>query len=90
MLQKLTICLSAWLVDSIKWLRDDSIIIGCLQVNEDGEEEGYLVQVIKSKEHKFSVGYFLCFKFCFLFLDINLQFFFISQFMCWFNILITF
>ncbi|KAJ6798678.1 nuclear pore complex protein NUP214 [Iris pallida] len=41
-------------VDSIKWVRDDSIIIGCLRVNEDGNEEGYLVQVITSGEHKFS------------------------------------
>ncbi|ONK62815.1 uncharacterized protein A4U43_C07F8420 [Asparagus officinalis] len=41
-------------VDSIKWLRDDSIIIGCFQVNEDGEEEGYLVQVVKSKDRTFS------------------------------------
>jgi len=41
-------------VDSIKWLRDDSIIIGCFQVNEVGDEEGYLVQVIKSKGHNFS------------------------------------
>lgn len=41
-------------VDSIKWVRDDSLIIGCLRVNEDGNEEGYLVQVITSGEHKFS------------------------------------
>ncbi|XP_026661439.2 nuclear pore complex protein NUP214 isoform X2 [Phoenix dactylifera] len=41
-------------VDSIEWVRDDSIIIGCFRVNEDGIEEGYLVQVITSKERKFT------------------------------------
>ncbi|KAG1371445.1 putative nuclear pore complex protein NUP214 [Cocos nucifera] len=41
-------------VDSIEWVRDDSIIIGCFRVNEDDIEEGYLVQVITSKERKFT------------------------------------
>jgi len=38
-------------VDSIKWVRSDSIVIGCLQLTEDGEEN-YFVQVIKSKENR--------------------------------------
>ncbi|KAJ8618612.1 hypothetical protein MRB53_014798 [Persea americana] len=37
-------------VDSIKWVRVDSIIIGCLQLTDDGDEEGYLVQVITNNE----------------------------------------
>nr|XP_029124017.1 nuclear pore complex protein NUP214 isoform X3 [Elaeis guineensis] len=41
-------------VDSIEWVRDDSIIIGCFRVNEDDIEEDYLVQVITSKECKFT------------------------------------
>lgn len=39
-------------VDSIEWVRDDSIVVGCVRVNEDGNEEGYLIQVITSREHK--------------------------------------
>ncbi|KAH0469100.1 hypothetical protein IEQ34_002332 [Dendrobium chrysotoxum] len=41
-------------VDSIRWVRHDSIVIGCTQLIEDGDEEGYLVQVIVSGEHKFT------------------------------------
>lgn len=41
-------------VDSIRWVRPDSIILGCFQLTDDGNEENYLVQVIKSKEGKFS------------------------------------
>jgi nuclear pore complex protein Nup214 len=35
-------------VDSIGWVRDDSIVVGCLRVDEEGNEVGYLVQVIRS------------------------------------------
>ncbi|EXB53601.1 hypothetical protein L484_005150 [Morus notabilis] len=41
-------------VDSIRWVRPDSIILGCFQLTDDENEENYLVQVIKSKEGKFS------------------------------------
>ncbi|XP_020597673.1 nuclear pore complex protein NUP214 [Phalaenopsis equestris] len=41
-------------VDSIKWLRHDSIVVGCTQSKEDGDEDGYLVQVISSGQHKFN------------------------------------
>jgi len=40
-------------VDSIGWIRDDSIVIGCVRLNEDDNEEGYLVQVIRSEENTF-------------------------------------
>ncbi|XP_078437688.1 nuclear pore complex protein [Wolffia australiana] len=33
-------------VDSVKWAGNDSIVIGCVQVNDDNEEIDYLVQVI--------------------------------------------
>lgn len=36
-------------VDSVKWIRPDSIVIGCVQLTEDGKEENYLVQVIRSR-----------------------------------------
>jgi nuclear pore complex protein Nup214 len=39
-------------VDSISWARDDSIVIGCVRLNEDNGD-GYLVQVIKSEEKSF-------------------------------------
>ncbi|KAK3128068.1 hypothetical protein QOZ80_7AG0582120 [Eleusine coracana subsp. coracana] len=39
-------------VDSICWVRDDSIVIGCVRLIEDNEE-GYLIQVIKSEENSF-------------------------------------
>ncbi|VAH42037.1 unnamed protein product [Triticum turgidum subsp. durum] len=35
-------------VDSIGWVRDDSIVVGCVRLNEESNEEGYLVQVIRS------------------------------------------
>ncbi|XP_044964279.1 nuclear pore complex protein NUP214 isoform X1 [Hordeum vulgare subsp. vulgare] len=35
-------------VDSIGWVRDDSIVVGCVRLNEESDEEGYLVQVIRS------------------------------------------
>uniref|UniRef100_A0A0E0I5U5 Nuclear pore complex protein NUP214 n=1 Tax=Oryza nivara TaxID=4536 RepID=A0A0E0I5U5_ORYNI len=35
-------------VDSIGWVRDDSIVVGSVRLNEEGNEEGYLVQVIRS------------------------------------------
>ncbi|XP_027934105.1 nuclear pore complex protein NUP214 isoform X2 [Vigna unguiculata] len=36
-------------VDYVKCIRPDSIVIGCIQVTEDGKEENYLVQVIRSR-----------------------------------------
>ncbi|XP_077245529.1 nuclear pore complex protein isoform X2 [Tasmannia lanceolata] len=33
-------------VDAIKWVRCDTIIIGCIQLTKDGKEEGYMVRVI--------------------------------------------
>ncbi|XP_019055049.1 PREDICTED: nuclear pore complex protein NUP214 isoform X2 [Nelumbo nucifera] len=39
-------------VDCIKWVRHDCIILGCFQLTEDGKEEGYLVQVIISRNGK--------------------------------------
>uniref|UniRef100_A0A803LXZ4 Nuclear pore complex protein NUP214 n=1 Tax=Chenopodium quinoa TaxID=63459 RepID=A0A803LXZ4_CHEQI len=39
-------------VDSIKWVRSDSIVVGCFQQTEDGKEENYFVQVITSKAGK--------------------------------------
>ncbi|XP_058196407.1 nuclear pore complex protein NUP214-like isoform X2 [Rhododendron vialii] len=41
-------------VDSIRWVRPDSIILGCFQLTSDGKEENYLVQVITSKDGKFT------------------------------------
>uniref|UniRef100_A0ACD5YZT8 Uncharacterized protein n=1 Tax=Avena sativa TaxID=4498 RepID=A0ACD5YZT8_AVESA len=35
-------------VDSIGWVRDDSIVVGCVRLEEVGTEEGYMVQVIRS------------------------------------------
>ncbi|KAK4270922.1 hypothetical protein QN277_019687 [Acacia crassicarpa] len=37
-------------VDCIKWVRPDSIVIGSFQLAEDGKEENYLLQVIKSRD----------------------------------------
>ncbi|KAJ4970400.1 hypothetical protein NE237_003499 [Protea cynaroides] len=52
-------------VDSLKWVRSDSIIVGCFQLTEDGGEEGYLVQVITSRDGKItdasSKQFVLCF-----------------------------
>ncbi|KAK9669827.1 hypothetical protein RND81_13G157200 [Saponaria officinalis] len=39
-------------VDSIRWVRADSIVVGCLQI-EGGEEKNYFLQVIMSEEGKF-------------------------------------
>ncbi|KAK2401393.1 hypothetical protein P8452_08114 [Trifolium repens] len=41
-------------VDSVKCVRPDSIIIGCFQLTEDGQEENYLIQVISSKHGEIS------------------------------------
>ncbi|KAK8918677.1 hypothetical protein KSP39_PZI021619 [Platanthera zijinensis] len=38
-------------VDSIKWVRHDSIVFGCVQLKEDCEDDRYLVQVITSGEY---------------------------------------
>ncbi|KAG0477530.1 hypothetical protein HPP92_014371 [Vanilla planifolia] len=39
-------------VDSIKWVRDDSIVIGCVELIEDGGEGRYLIQVVTSRDYK--------------------------------------
>ncbi|XP_051142716.1 nuclear pore complex protein NUP214 [Andrographis paniculata] len=36
-------------VDSVRWVRSDCIAVGCFLINEDGEEEHYVVQVITTK-----------------------------------------
>ncbi|PIA53292.1 hypothetical protein AQUCO_00900103v1 [Aquilegia coerulea] len=41
-------------VDSINWVRQDCIVLGCFRITEDGKEDGYLIQVISSKEGKVS------------------------------------
>ncbi|XP_050368451.1 nuclear pore complex protein NUP214 isoform X2 [Argentina anserina] len=41
-------------VDTIRWVRSDSIILGYFQLNADGNEENYLVQVIQIKDGKFT------------------------------------
>lgn len=37
-------------VDSVRWIRPDCIAVGCFELNDDGEEHNYIVQVITSKE----------------------------------------
>lgn len=37
-------------VDSVRWIRPDCIAVGCFELNDDGEEQNYIVQVITSKE----------------------------------------
>ncbi|KAM4084594.1 hypothetical protein ACB094_08G144300 [Castanea mollissima] len=39
-------------VDSIRWVRPDCIILGCFRLTADGQEENYIVQVIRNKEGK--------------------------------------
>ncbi|KAJ6702736.1 NUCLEAR PORE COMPLEX PROTEIN NUP214 ISOFORM X1 [Salix viminalis] len=39
-------------VDSIRWVRHDSIIVGCFQQTADGKEENYRLQVISRKDGK--------------------------------------
>lgn len=39
------------LVDAVRWVRPDSIVLGCIQVNDDGEET-YALQVITGKNGK--------------------------------------
>lgn len=39
-------------MDSIRWVRRDSIIVGCFQQTADGKEENYLLQVISRKDGK--------------------------------------
>ncbi|KAE9601245.1 hypothetical protein Lal_00024059 [Lupinus albus] len=43
-------------VDSVKCIRPDSIIVGCFQLDEDGKEENYLVQVIRSRAGEITRG----------------------------------
>ncbi|XP_019155600.1 PREDICTED: nuclear pore complex protein NUP214 isoform X2 [Ipomoea nil] len=38
-------------VDAVRWVRPDSIVLGCIQVNDDGEET-YALQVITGKNGK--------------------------------------
>jgi hypothetical protein len=40
-------------VDSNGWVRDDSIVIGCVRLDEEGNEVGYLIQVIRSGGNTF-------------------------------------
>ncbi|KAK4792947.1 hypothetical protein SAY86_023382 [Trapa natans] len=37
-------------VDSVKWIRPDCIVLGCFELNSDGMEENYFVEVIRSKD----------------------------------------
>ena len=53
-------------VDTIRWIRNDSIILGCFQLNADGNEENYLVQVIQIKHGKFTNVSNLWLNFCLL------------------------
>ncbi|KAI4386315.1 hypothetical protein MLD38_004256 [Melastoma candidum] len=39
-------------VDSIRWVRPDSIVLGCFQLQSDGTEDNYFLQVIRSKDSK--------------------------------------
>lgn len=43
-------------VDSIRWVRSDSIVVGCFQQTEDGMEKNYFIQVITSKDGKIIDG----------------------------------
>ncbi|XP_061344766.1 nuclear pore complex protein NUP214-like [Gastrolobium bilobum] len=43
-------------VDSVKCVRPDSIIIGCFQLTEDGKEENYLIQIIRSRVGEITDG----------------------------------
>ncbi|CAL0329919.1 unnamed protein product [Lupinus luteus] len=43
-------------VDSVKCIRSDSIVVGCFQLDEDGKEENYLVQVIRSRSGEITRG----------------------------------
>ncbi|KAK7247325.1 hypothetical protein RIF29_42206 [Crotalaria pallida] len=63
----ISLCFTSWVgddsdadcnikVDSVKCVRSDSIIIGCFQLDEDGKEENYLVQVIRSRAGKITRG----------------------------------
>ncbi|XP_078159541.1 nuclear pore complex protein isoform X2 [Carex rostrata] len=40
-------------VDSIRWVRDDGIVVAATQLNDNGDEEGFLVQVIISGARNF-------------------------------------
>ncbi|CAA0829036.1 Nuclear pore complex protein NUP214 [Striga hermonthica] len=37
-------------VDSIRWIRPDCLAVGCFQLDDDGAEENYIVQVITSRD----------------------------------------
>ncbi|GER50707.1 nuclear pore complex protein [Striga asiatica] len=39
-------------VDSIRWIRPDCLAVGCFQLDDDGAEENYIVQVITSRDGK--------------------------------------
>ncbi|XP_056175992.1 nuclear pore complex protein NUP214-like [Syzygium oleosum] len=40
-------------VDSLKWVRPDCIVLGCFQLTSNGMEEGYLLQVIRTRDGNF-------------------------------------
>lgn len=40
-------------MDSIRWVRDDGIVVAATQLNDNGDEEGFLVQVIISGARNF-------------------------------------
>ncbi|KAL1565696.1 nuclear pore complex protein NUP214-like isoform X2 [Salvia divinorum] len=43
-------------VDSVRWIRPDSIAVGCFQLNDDGEKENYVVQVVTSRGRRLTDG----------------------------------
>ncbi|CAM8910278.1 unnamed protein product [Rhodiola kirilowii] len=60
----MSLCFDTWIdgayddytvkVDSIRWVRPDCIILGCLQVTTSGTEENYLVQAVSVKGGRFT------------------------------------
>lgn len=46
-------------VDSIRWFRPDCIAVGCFQLNDDGEKENYIVQLITSRGRITDVGVYI-------------------------------
>ncbi|KAM7277700.1 hypothetical protein ACFE04_004834 [Oxalis oulophora] len=39
-------------VDTIRWVRPDCIVLGCLQITANDDEESYLIQVVRSRNGK--------------------------------------
>lgn len=55
-------------VDTVRWIRQDSIAVGCFQLDDDGEEENYVVQVITSRGRRITdVSVQFPSQFCYLF-----------------------